>query len=97
MGVGIMPYCVIQKYYVIAGTGQTRQEAVRDAEMWMDIRRDASLILVPYWEAKDGDMCLIECTDELYRQVETEGGDVPFVVVSLGNGKPIADVVEHDE
>ena len=65
-----MIYVVIQKGHAIFGTGQTKQEAVEDMKEW--INKDSDLqdstpddFDTSYNSAHDGQMVLVELTEEL--------------------------------
>lgn len=89
-----MQHCVFQKGFNIFGVGFTQKEAIDEAKLWINEQRNSgSVILVPYWEAADGDMVLLRCTDRLYRHVVDFGGEsVSYHVCVSSSGEPIVDI-----
>ena len=71
-----MYYAVIQLGYAIIGVGETREEAITDANAWAD---NAFVNLPDYADGvSDNEIVVAEITKELYNHVEKFGGDVLY-------------------
>ena len=78
-------YLVIQKGYVLFGTGHTKEEALEDMREW--INKDSELqdwtptdFESCYNSANDGQMVLVEATKELVEDYDVDlGGEQMFM------------------
>ena len=72
-------YLVIQKGYVLFGTGHTKEAAVEDMKEWIDKDSElqdwtASDFESSYHSANDGQMVLVELTKELAEDYSVDLG-----------------------
>ena len=70
-------YCVIQKGYAIFGVGTSILRAINNANEYLPAheRVSARTISTSYPVARDGEMVLLPCTDELYYYFTQMQGD----------------------
>ena len=75
-------YAVIQKGFYLFGTGATPEEAVKEANQWLDHDDNVTLEeLETYYEvANHGEMVLIEASKKVHEKVLEEGGDFLYEV-----------------
>tara|TARA_Y100001963_G_scaffold151854_1_gene235499 strand:+ start:506 stop:775 length:270 start_codon:yes stop_codon:yes gene_type:complete len=76
-------YVVIQKGFVIFGTGKTQEEAVDDMKQWIDKDNPCQ-----NWTVEDfpkdvsrvniGELFLVKATPELVSKVKKESGDIVY-------------------
>jgi|TARA_Y100000289_G_C3883650_1_gene130096 hypothetical protein len=73
-------YAVIQKDFVIFGTGATKEEAIKDASQYTNTKDCIKSVRDEYWSAAPGELVVLGATKELVHKVEEEGGDIIFYV-----------------
>ena len=75
-------YAVIQKGFYLFGTGATPEEAIQEANQWLNHEDNVELTeLETYYDlANIGELVLIEASKKLHEKVEEEGGDILYEV-----------------
>lgn len=74
-------YAVIQTGYCIFGTGVTEDDALENAREWVDDAENLESQIVDNYQAVDGDLIVVECTEALHDLVQ-ESGTCTFENVS---------------
>lgn len=72
-------FTIIQKGYCVLATGTSKEEALKDLCEWTDYTNDDLSTLdysENYCKAKDGQLVLIECTEEFYTKVRRFGSQI---------------------
>lgn len=79
-------FCVIQKGYAIFGIGDTEEEAIKDAKVWLERDEEDLKDLPSYPVANIGELTIIPCTDELFGFIQDGGDPEMFDVIKDSNG-----------
>jgi len=75
-------YAVIQKGFVLFGTGETPEAAIQDANQWLGYENYVTIdeIETYYGLACEGELVLIEASKKLHEKLVKEGGDILYEV-----------------
>tara|TARA_R110000822_G_scaffold8218_3_gene32598 strand:- start:304 stop:543 length:240 start_codon:yes stop_codon:yes gene_type:complete len=65
-------FAVVQKDTCVFGSGLTKEEALKDAEVWIDESYDDLEFSNNY--------LLVPCSPKLYKQIQLHGGDTLFII-----------------
>jgi hypothetical protein len=73
-----MGYAVIQIGYTCYGIGDTADDAIENAQEWLD---EKTTNIPEYSKSlNDGDLCVIECTDEYANAVNGGNADAGYQI-----------------
>ena len=67
-------YALIQKGYIVLDIGQTKQEALEYSIYQAKGEEGEFSYTDSYAGANDGDLVLIQCTEDLYSAAKSDGG-----------------------
>ena len=63
-------FAVVQKDTCVFGSGLTKEDALKDAEEWIDVRS---------YDVHESIM-IVSCSPKLYEQIQQHGGDTLFII-----------------
>lgn len=88
-------YAVYQNGCCITGIGETKEEAITDAEEWADTE-NLDPIEMPSSQVAIGDMCIAKCSKELADEVLKNGGDLkPETEFTYNWDKEILELIQN--
>ena len=76
-------FVIFQHGYSIFGAGNTKEAAIADARQYTDIDTDS--LKDHIYDALDGDMIIMRCTDRLADVVINEGADIEYTIHRTGD------------